>query len=186
MKKLIALTITGLMLLSPFSALADDDLEARVAALEDRVAALEAQLSGSAPEGVAAAPDQEPVEVGTVGTGIVAGGCSLEYVDYEVTKSYDDHDCVVLYFDFTNGSGETTSANMAFYMEVFQNGKEQEFAVVSNNQAYDDRDTDLRSGAEPLRIAFASEIEDMSDIIVNLSSSLDWNAEDIEFSLSLQ
>lgn len=185
MKEFITLTITGILLLSPFSAFADDDLEARVAALEDRVAALEAQLAGSAPEGVAAAPDQEVADVGDVETGIVADGCSLEYAGFEVTKSYDDCDCVVIYFDFTNGSGETKNAMSTFHMDVFQHGKEQDFAIVSENEAMDDNDTDLRSGADPLRVAFGAKLEDMSDIIVSVHP-MSRSVDEVEWSLSLE
>lgn len=163
----------------------DSDLLARIEALEERVAVLEASI-GSAPEEVSAVPDQEVVQPASVGTGIVTeGGCSLEYKDFAVTQSYDGHDCVAVYFDFFNGSGETTSAMLEFYMTVFQNGKEQPFAVLSGDQAYDDRDTSLRSGADTMRVCFASMLEDDSDIIINLRAT-DRSVDDVEFSLSLK
>lgn len=188
MRKVVALLITGIMLLTSFTAFADDDLEARVAALEEKVAALEAQLTGSVPEGVSAAPVQEVADVGEVETGMVANGCSLEYVEYEIGKTYDDQDCVILYFDFINGSGETSYARREFNITVFQHDKEQGYATLSfgTNQADTDVNTELRSGAAPLRVAFTSLIGDTSDIIVRIESNRDYDVEPIEFSLSLE
>lgn len=187
MKKLVALSLASLLACAPFTAFADDaDLEARVAALEEKVAALEAQLSGSAPEGVAAAPDQEAADVGDVETGLVSNNCSLEYTDFEVAKTYDDLDCVVLYFDFMNGSGETTTASNEFTVTVFQNGKEQEYGVVSDNEPNHDWFTEIRSGSDPLKVACAAEIKDMTDVIVRIQSGTDYSIEPIEFTLALE
>lgn len=184
MKKLALLLTASLAFAAPVFG-ADADLEARIAALEERVAVLEAQIGG-VPDGVSKAPDQEVVPAGDVETGIVtAGGCSLEYKDFALTQSYDGHDCVAIYFDFFNGSGETTSAMYEFYMTVYQNGKEQPFAVLSGDQAYDDRDTTVRSGTDPMRVCFASMLEDDSDIIVNLKAA-DRSVGEIEFALSLK
>ena len=187
MKKLIALSLAGLLTCIPFSTLADDtDLEARVDALEERVAALEAQLAGSPPEGVTAAPDQEVTDVGNVETGLVSNNCSLEYTGFEVAKTYDDHDCVVLYFDFMNGSGETTTASREYTVTVFQNGKEQDFGIVSDNEPNHDWQTEIRSGSDPLMVAYASEIQDMSDIIVRIKSGTDYSIEPVEFTVPLE
>ncbi len=184
MKKRALLLAAALMTAMPVYA-EEADLSARIEALEERVAALEALVSAP-PAGVSKTPDQEVVPAGDVETGIVtADGCSLEYKDFAVTQSYDGHDCVALYFDFFNGSGETTSAMLEFYMTVYQNGKEQPFAVLSGDQAYDDRDTTVRSGTDPLRVCFASMLEDDSDIIVNLKA-MDRSVDEIEFLLAIK
>lgn len=185
MKKSIIIGIALAFALTTTALASDADLVARIEALEERVAALEAQI-GAPPEGVSAVPEQETVTPADVETGIVtADGCSLEYKDFAVTQSYDGHDCVAIYFDFFNGSGETTSAMMEFYMTVYQNGREQPFAVLSGDEAFDNRDTNLRSGAETMRVCFASMLEDDSDIIVNLRAS-DRSVDEIEFSLALK
>lgn len=187
MKKLVALSLAGLLVCTPATTFADDaDLEARVADLEARVAALEAQLSGSTPEGVATVPDQEVSDVDAVDTGLVSNNCSLEYTDFEISKTYDDLDCVVLYFDFMNGSGETTTASNEFTVTVFQNGKEQEHGVVSDNEPNHDWFTEIRSGSDPLKVACAAEIKDMTDVIVRIQSGTDYSIEPIEFTLALE
>lgn len=185
MKKSIIMSAVLAVAITTTAFAGDADLEARITALEERVAALEAQI-GAPPEGVSAVPEQETVPPADVETGIVtADGCSLEYKDFAVTKSYDGYDCVALYFDFFNGSGESTSAMLKFYMTVYQNGKEQPFAAISKDQAFDDRDTKLRSGADPLRVCFASMLEDDSDIIVNLKTT-DRSVDEVEFTLSIK
>lgn len=152
------------------------------------MAALEARLSGSTPEGTSAAPEQEVIEPAGVETGIISNNCSLEYTGTEVTKTYDDHDCVVLYFNFTNGSGETSSAGDEFKVKVFQNGKEQDTGVISSadgNQPAQEWHTEMRSGSAPLPVGYVAEIGDLSDIIVSLSSRSDYNMDPIEFSVTL-
>lgn len=185
MRKLIIMAMTASLAMSVPVFAEDADLASRMEALEERVSALEAQL-GAPPDGVSKVPAQEVVPPADVETGIITeGGCSLEYKDFALTQSYDGHDCVALYFDFFNGSGETTSAFLEFHMTVYQNGREQPFAVLSGDDAFDERDTTLRSGADPLRVCFASMLEDDSDIIVNLKAS-DYSVDEVEFSLSLK
>ena len=186
MKKLIVLSLVA-MLAVPMTVHAEEDriaaLEEKVAALEQRVAALE---GGAAPAGVSAVPDQEVLSPEDVETGLIANNCSFDFVDYEVTKTYDDYDCVILYFDFVNGSGETTMASTQFGVTVFQHSKEQDFGVVSGNQEQSDYNAKIRSGPDVFHVAYTSKIQDMSDIIVNVYSRSDRSVEPIEFTLSLE
>ncbi|MBR2999558.1 MAG: DUF5067 domain-containing protein [Oscillospiraceae bacterium] len=184
MRKLALLMAASLALAVPVFG-SDTDLESRIAALEERVAALEAQIGG-APDGVSKAPDQEAIDPGTVETGMVSEGCSLSYKRAELGKTYNGEDCVILYFDYVNGSGETSAAGFDFYVKVFQNNREQDSATVSDNPAIKEKNTEYRSGAGPIEVAYASMITDTSDIIVNISSMKDFFAEDVEFSVSLE
>lgn len=186
MKRIIASLIVGIMIIAPSSALAEEDLEARVTALEERVAALEAQI-GAPPEGVSAVPEQEKIDPGTVETGMINNGSSLTFKRFELAKDYNDEDIVILYFDFFNGSGETTSASYEFEVKVFQNGREQEEAFITEIEAGQERYTEFRSGADPVEVAYASHIQDLSDIIVNISDPFFSNEDDfVEFMLSLE
>jgi len=190
-KKIVALLIAASMACAPAAVYAAEDTDARIAALEERVTALEELISMLTGPGVSATPQQEseePAPIGESGVGIQANGCTLTYTGFELGKSYDDHDAVIVNFDFTNNSGESTCAFYEFYMKVFQHDREVEFATISSgvSQAFDDRDTEIRSGAEPIAVAFASKIDDTSDIIVRLESSRDWNAEPVEFTISLE
>lgn len=157
-------------------------LEESVAALEERVAALESGV----PAGVTSAPEQETADAGDVDTGIISNNCSLNYIEWEIGKDYKDNDCLILYFDFVNGSGDTTTATKEFGVDVFQNGKELEITGVTGNEASKARDTKLRSGADALRVAYPMIISDTSDVIVSLYSRSDRKQEAVEFNLSLQ
>ena len=174
--KLIIGFLVGLMAIAPVTAYAaDSDLEARIAALEERVTALEA-LIGSTPE-----------ESGTDETEMVKNGCSLTFKRFEISKDYSGDDIVILYFDFFNDSGRTTSADYSFEVKVFQNDKEQSESISFDNEAGDERYTEFRSGADPVEVAYASNIQDMSDIIVNISNPFIGSGDDfVEFTLSLE
>ena len=187
MKKLITIILAGLMVCIPFVTYADEsDLESRVAALEERVAALEAQLTGLAPTGVSEAPNQEEVSPAAIDTGIEWEGCTLEYKDFELITDSDGNECVLLYFDYFNGSGETKNYYGSFEVEAFQNGKEMETASAQGNEAYDEKYTDLRSGADPLRVASCFKLTDHSDIIVSLIGFTAFGEDPVEFTLSLE
>lgn len=185
MKRGLSIVLAALFCMSMTVFGSESDLEARIAALEERVAALEAQI-GAPPEGVTAAEAREPGEIGDVETGMIAGGCSLSFKRAEVAKDGSGNDVVIMYFDFTNESGENQSASSAFYVKIFQHDREMDSATISNNSAFDDKFTQFRSGAAPVEVAYVSQIADMSDIIVNISSFIDWNAKDVEFNLSLE
>ena len=187
LKKIIVGMAAIAMMCMPVAAESVDtsELLQRIEDLEARVAALEAQI-GIVPEGVADAQEQEVVEQGDVETGMVANGCTLSFKRAEIGKAYDGKDAVILYFDFTNGSGDTTAAEYEFYIKVYQNDREQENTVLTGNQAFDDQYVELRSGADTVEVAYAAEITDTSDIIVNISSMSDWSVEDVEFSVSLE
>ena len=186
MKKLLPLALAGTLLLAPVTAFASEDLETRVAALEEKVAALEAQI-GTQPEGVSEAPEQEAVDPGTVETGLVDNECSLSYKRAELAKDYSGEDIAILYFDFFNGSGKTTTAQMTFQVTVFQNGREMESAIPDDiSQAIKDFSTEFRSGSETVEVAVARKLQDKSDIIVSLSPFIDWEHNPVEFTVSLE
>lgn len=174
--KFLVSLMVGMLMISPISAQADDtDLEARIAALEERVAALEAQVN-TAPE-----------DSGTGETEMVENGRSLTFKRFEISKDYSGDDIVILYFDFFNGSDRTTSADHSFEVKVFQNDREQPESIAFDCDAGDERYTEFRSGADPVEVAYASSIQDMSDIIVNVSNPFISNGDDfVEFTLSLE
>ena len=161
------------------------DLIERIESLEQRVAALEAK-GNETPDGVSEVPAQEVIDIADVETGISVDGCSLEYEKCEVVKDYQDNDCALVYFNFTNGSGETAAAGYKFSVTVYQHNKEVESAIVSGHQAASDIATKLRSGAAPLEVAFARKLEDLSDIIISISAIGHYDLDPVEFTVSLE
>ena len=185
MKRIVVLSVVGLLAITPITAMASEDLEARVSALEEKVAALEAQI-GAAPKGVSSVSGQETVDPGTVETGIIEDGCSLTFKRHEIAQNYSGEDIVILYFDFFNGSGKTTSANYEFVVKVFQDGREQDETIAFDTEVPNERYREFRSGADAVEVAYASELQDMSDIIVCLEPSISWGQNTVEFTLSLE
>lgn len=172
MKRLFALTLAGLMACAPSTAFADDaDLEARVAALEEKVAALEAQLTGSVADPEAPAADYR----------IEYDGCTLEFTDHQIMD-----DCVMLYFNFSNGSDEIRHSTNSFDVYAFQHGIELDGVGLSDD-AYYNQGKDLQPGAGPLRVGYAFKIEDQSDVDVRVLGFSDLLQEHpVEFTLSLE
>ena len=187
MKKLAMLSL-ACMLAFPMTVHAED--ADRIAALEEKVAALEqrvAALEGGTPAGVSEAPAQEVFEpAGTVETGLQYDGMSMEYTDFEITTDQSDVPCVILYFDYYNGSGETKHFTNSFDVTAFQHGKEMKHAYPSSNQAWLDTATDLRSGADTLRVGVSFAITDQSEIIVNISGFAGKGGDPVEFTLALE
>ena len=185
MKKSAALLLAGAMVLSPVSVLANDDLEARVVALEERVAVLESQLGLSGSDVPADDGDVDLEERGDLV--FESDGCSLWYRDFEIVKDYQGGDAIVLYFDFANSSDRNRSAMMTFNVQVFQNGKETGLAVVAQSiPEYNDSVAQVMPGADPVRVAFISKLEDLSDVIVRISPLVSLGGDYIEIPLSLQ
>ena len=191
-KKIVALLIAASMACAPAAVHAAEDTDARIAALEERVAALEELVSMLTGPGVSATPQQEagePAPIGESGVGLTSNGCTLTYTGFELGKSYDDKDAVILYFDFVNNSGESTYAHREFSITVFQHDREVESAVLAGNtapQEYKDNDTEIRSGAAPMAVAFAKEIQDTSEIIVRIKGDREWDIDPVEFTVTLE
>ena len=208
MKKSAAFLLAGAMVLSPLSVLADDDPEARITALESRVVQLEkvvymmykiGQEEGLWSENV----DEELARIladensgTTIETEQAADpsdycfesdDCSLSFVGFDVMKEYSGNDALVVYFDFVNGSDQNKTAMLTFNVQVFQNGKEQGLAVISQSvPEYNDCAAQIMPGADPVRVAFISKLEDLSDVIVRVSPLISLGGDYIEIPLSLQ
>lgn len=183
MKRFIALALAGVLTIAPMTTPAEEaDLQKQIDALTARVEALEAQI------GIKSEDVSEQTEMDTVTgeTEITKHGCTLKFKRYEVSQNYSGEDIVILYFDFFNDSGKTKSADHEFVVKVFQNGREQYETISFDNDAGHDRYTEIRSGTDAIEVAYASELQDMSDIIVNLSPFIGSSDEFVEFTLSLE
>lgn len=180
MKKLALLLTASLAFVAPVFG-ADADLEARIAALEERVAALEAQIGG----GTVAETEQTVSEGELTAEG---NGFTLTFTGCETTKDYEGMDCVLLYFDFTNISGDTRSAVEAFNVKIFQHGIEQQGYPMLNDdpQELTSRGADIKPGAETIKVAWLEPITDMSEIDVEVIPMPNSNNEPLEFTVSLE
>lgn len=185
MKKLAMLTL-AIALAIPMTAHAEED---RIAALEEKVAALEqrvAALEGTAPAEVSEAPEQEAVAAPAIDTGVEYKGCTLEYSDFGVFSDKDGNPCLLIYSNFFNGSGETKMYSNTFGIKVFQHGKQCKEGVALDDEAYNERFTELRSGADAIRVASCFKLTDMTEVIVNMNGFNGPVENAIEFTLTLE
>lgn len=58
------------------------------------------------------------------------GDYEVTIKSYEIMEDYDGNDAIVVSYDFTNNSEETTSFDVACMYSLFQNGVELEFTSV--------------------------------------------------------
>ena len=58
------------------------------------------------------------------------GDYDICFTGYSLTKDYEGNDAIIISYDYTNNSEETTSAMFALYIRVFQDGIECERAIL--------------------------------------------------------
>lgn len=186
MRKCAALLLASAMVLSPVTVLADDDLEARVAALEERVAVLEAQLGLPESETPADDAGADPEELGDLVFDY--GGCSLRYVSSEIRQDYQGKDALVAYFDFLNNSGKDQAAYLEFQVQAFQNGKTNAAIPILNPDIQEHMDSmaQVMSGTDPVRVAFIEPLSDTSDVVLRVSPLISFGDEHLDIPVSLK
>lgn len=72
----------------------------------------------------------------------------VKITGYTLSKDYEDKDAIIINYDFTNNSADTTSAMMALNFQLFQDGVELDTAIVSGDDSYDSdaEMKDIKSG----------------------------------------
>ena len=73
------------------------------------------------------------------------GDYHVKFVDFTPAKDYEGKDVIVVNWEFTNNSEDTTSADVAVYIKAFQNGVELDPAYVDLDGA-DNSMKDIRPG----------------------------------------
>lgn len=87
---------------------------------------------------------------------------TLVYSRHEVTTNYNGATAVRIYFNYTNKSDETKTAQSTFYPQVFQNGIECEFTMGNleeSNEASNNLSKELQKGTT-LEVAFVYALQD--------------------------
>lgn len=73
-------------------------------------------------------------------------GLQLTYLRHEMTTNYIGEECIVVYYEFTNNSKETTSYAYNFDSQAFQNGVELEQSLYLLDDVEDNRYKDIKPG----------------------------------------
>lgn len=156
----------------------------KIAELEQRIAALEAAVFGLSDDVIG--ESELETALSEAKTCYSSAGYSLEYEKCELTRDIDNNDCVIIYFMFTNISGDPADLASSYIINVYQNDKEMEVASVEEEGAYAERYTKLKSGEDPLEVALAFAVNDKDDIVVRIQSVTDLIEEPVEFTESFK
>ena len=65
------------------------------------------------------------------------GDYAVKITGVRLGKDYDGADAIILDYDFTNNSDETTSAMESLYFQLFQDGVELDFTIITGDDNYD-------------------------------------------------
>lgn len=74
------------------------------------------------------------------------GDFHVKYIESTVAKDYDGNDALIVHYQFTNNSEETTNAAASIYVEVFQDGVQLDTAIMSEDYGGDNEWKDIRPG----------------------------------------
>lgn len=74
------------------------------------------------------------------------GDYHIKFTGFELAKDYDGNDALLVHYDFTNNSEDTTSACVALYVKAFQNGVELEPAFLTEDYGAENELKDIRPG----------------------------------------
>ena len=74
------------------------------------------------------------------------GDYHIKFTGFELAKDYEDNDALLVRYEFTNNSEDTTSAGVALYVKAFQNGVELEHAFLTEDYGADNEMKEIRPG----------------------------------------
>jgi hypothetical protein len=77
---------------------------------------------------------------------ITQNGCTLKYLRHEIATNASGDNCLVVYYQFTNNSSDTTSYLYTFSDQAFQNGIELDKSLFLMDDIEDNRSKDIRPG----------------------------------------
>ena len=143
-KKSIIAIILALLLALPACSVTDDAEETETEPSEQGTAEQEEEQ---------AEPEEEPSEEGPTGEGAVEeapeeetpanaadlGDSYVEIKSARLTTDYEGNQVIIITYDWTNTSDDTTSAMVSVSSSVFQDGISLETAYMIEDESYDDR-----------------------------------------------
>ena len=164
-KKILCLMLCGMMAVSPISVYADEK-DDRIAELEAQVAELESELSEMKEK---YEKNEKENEAGDFA--YTQDGYTYKYLKNEIIEDNTNGKRVVIYFEYTNESGQTTSPANALNIRAFQNGIELNWMMPDFNNSIPEADVafkDIQSGTTT-DIAMIYTISDESDVSIEIS-----------------
>ncbi len=126
------------------------------------------------PEEPTAAPEPEqPADDNMIDFNM--GEYVVKYTGHAIGNDYEGNPCLIVYYDFTNNSNETTTAQMHSYIQVFQNGTQCESAFfMDENEAIRNYSTNIQPGIT-INVGEPFKISDMSNVTIEASEAFSIN-----------
>lgn len=110
----------------------------------------------------------------------------LEYTKHEIIKDFDDKDALAIYFNYTNLSSESRTANSGIYTVVFQNGVQKN--ITFPDQPFDEYNNAMKQIQKDVTISICMmyELDDAeSDVTIEFSDFADFTKDNKSFVLNL-
>ena len=177
MKKMFISLLLVACMITPVSA---EDNSARIAEIESRIEELNQELTDL---------NAELKELrGIEGFTCEMAGFTYAYLKNEVIEQNGD-EFAVLYFDFTNNSGENSAASWALNMQAFQDGVQLDSYILFMT-GDDDREKALENAGKQVQdgttieVAMAFKITSRNDITLDIGEMYPWEPE--EFTVVLE
>lgn len=131
---------------------------------------------------VSSSEEEKEQEEDETNEGTIQIGDTFTVGDYQVTinstrlgKDYEDKTAIVINYDWTNNSEETTSAWLSVGMQAFQNGEEIESAIGSGDSDKDMKDIRPGNTLEGIEKAFT--VNDENEIELEVSEFMSFSNE---------
>ena len=113
------------------------------------------------------------------------GDYHIKFTGFELAKDYEDNDALLVHYDFTNNSEETTSAGVALILKAFQNGVQLETAIVTDVEGVDNTLKEIRPGAS-IDVTEAFELTDTTTVELELTELISFSDEMITASYDFE
>lgn len=99
---------------------------------------------------------------------------TLKYVDYEITTNVADKDVIIVYFDFTNNTKDTTDAALHYRVNCYQNGVELNMPTLLVVDEQKNITRDVKPSAT-IRFAQVFYLDDKSDVDLEVEPYITFN-----------
>lgn len=118
------------------------------------------------------------------------GKYKVKYTGHALGNDYDGNPCIIIYYDFTNNSGENTDAQLSTQMKVFQNGVQCEAVYfldesLEGNESINNYTREIQPGTA-VNVGEVYAISDMSPVTVEVSEFLSWEDQKDTMVIQLQ
>lgn len=162
------LFLSAFLLLSSTCTVSADDISDRISDIESRIAVLEQEVADLKAEYLNSTESVEN-SIEETAFSFTSEGHTFTYIKNEVCPDHEGNDRVLIYFDYSNNTGETSDPSYSLNVTAFQNGIELDYAgwlgsgIAEEEYFY----KSVQNGAS-LPIAIGFSLMDDSDVSIEI------------------